>query len=332
MRVVGIDVLRIVAALFVIIIHVPIDTPDASLVIKSAARWAVPCFFMVTGYFLKGEGLPEVSGRQVAKIAVITLVASLLFLPIGLITSSGKILSPLVLVNGVYNHLWFLSSMLFGLGALRLLATVRVGAPVAICMGLVFWAGYLVIDLAVALGTPGLDVTLTILRFLQSVPMILLGHRLARISRGASASPGPLPYGLVFGGLAFTIAEVFYLFGNQNDGANPQLPLGTGALAAGLLLFAATLPATRLTEWLAQLGRRYALLIYILHPALTLAMRVAFKSTGLLAGETLGRAALAYGVAATGAFAAAVVIHRFMPPAYALLHGELPWARRARSA
>lgn len=146
-RVESVDVLRTLAILAVIVIHTtpfelkssPIGSAlDLATVVNQVARFAVPFFFVLSGYFwankFKDEReIFEPTARMAKRIAVLFLVWSAIYLlPTNIIGSlsfgaigpikqiywnlKDAVNSPLVtLMQGTKEHLWFLVALLCGL-------------------------------------------------------------------------------------------------------------------------------------------------------------------------------------------------------------------------
>lgn len=102
----ALDLIRIIASFFVVIVHVHFPRPylHASMAV---ARFAVPVFFMISGYFLfsssdsKETKLSRIR-KTFRKITVLTLVSILLY------TVSNSIVC-LIKGQGIFN--WFFSKM-----------------------------------------------------------------------------------------------------------------------------------------------------------------------------------------------------------------------------
>ena len=116
------DLCRLAAALLVITIHTaPLSDVSAGadfFLTRILARVAVPCFFMLTGYFLE-KGQWHGMGHTLGKTALIYAFSVLLYLPLNLYAgafapfSPGQFLKEL-LVDGTFYHLWYLPAVLLG--------------------------------------------------------------------------------------------------------------------------------------------------------------------------------------------------------------------------
>lgn len=108
-----IDYYRIIAAIFVIVIH---TVPLESVLLKIIVRTAVPFFFITTGYFyfLNHKLLHQV----IKNIAIIYGIAILLYLPVNIYNyDSFKLFDffKALFIDGTFYHLWYLPATITGL-------------------------------------------------------------------------------------------------------------------------------------------------------------------------------------------------------------------------
>ncbi|EEZ4074081.1 acyltransferase family protein, partial [Escherichia coli] len=81
MRNYSIDTMRFVACFFIIAVHIGGYPQQGELfteVFRGVSRWAVPFFFLVTGYFLSCQNKRKLLLR-LTRITYITLIFSVLF-------------------------------------------------------------------------------------------------------------------------------------------------------------------------------------------------------------------------------------------------------------
>ena len=328
-RSIGLDAMRLVAAIFVIYIHLDVTEGalgNADFAIKTFCRWSVPAFFMLSGYFIPSAGgLPRIDMRRLQKVLVIIVTANLLYLPLIPFVKADKSF-PGVLVNGVWFHLWFLSALLFGLAALKLAFAATRSRLIVAIVSLAILAGYHWADWTNVTSGGGYDGTLKLFRFLQAVPMLWLGWELAQRGRGKGETG--LALILLAAGMMLCLAEIVWFTGSAGlPSTNAQFPLGVLPMTFGLFLLFRTGAADRL-EGMAALGMRYSLLVYILHPLILLALvrtlkRLHLGEAAVLGGEMLFAPVLA--------LVLAVAVARFVPPLAALLNGNLPFRRRPQA-
>lgn len=108
-----IDYYRIIAAVFVIIIH---TIPLESILLKAIVRTAVPFFFITTSYFYFLNSKPL--AKLIKDLLIIYGLAILLYLPLNIYNyDKFKILTILknLFIDGTFYHLWYLPATIMGL-------------------------------------------------------------------------------------------------------------------------------------------------------------------------------------------------------------------------
>lgn len=174
-RIQGIDTLRVLAIIFVIAIHtVPFsvepsrvgDKFDVATLINMIARFAVPFFFIVSGYFWgqkikDGEDLYGPTINMAKRITLVFFAWSLIYIlptnivdsftygPLGplkqlywnIVNALGRPLD--TFLQGTKVHLWFLMALLWSLGASVLLLRLneQLLFPVALVLYVIGIAG-----------------------------------------------------------------------------------------------------------------------------------------------------------------------------------------------
>jgi len=272
-REIGIDLLRIVATLAVVLIHVHLElVPDVALQpwLRAPARFVVPTFFALSGYFLpRRDGLPDGAARRIPRLVRIYVLAWLLFLPFALMQQHAPSLLQL-LVGGTWFHLWFLPALIFGLAATE--AIVRLP-------GARWWFWTLSVGVLVALvwcdavlqmhgrGDEQARQAVVAFRFLQAMPMIWIGFGLARANLGLRAG-----LAIFLGGCAVLAAQMAWFASLGIVAADPEYPASALPMTIGLIVIARHLSAPltarpRLAKKLTQAGARWSLPVYLLHPA-----------------------------------------------------------------
>lgn len=125
----GIEYFRIVAALFIIAIHTsPLSSVSSTgdyILTRVAARWAVPFFFMTSGYFLISR-----YGRDTAKLIhfvkrtmLVYGAAIFFYLPLNLYNGYFDMENPApqlvrdIIFDGTMYHLWYLPASAMGAAA-----------------------------------------------------------------------------------------------------------------------------------------------------------------------------------------------------------------------
>lgn len=116
----GIDFFKFFAAISVVLIHTGYgDTPTSIVVaLKLSLMWAVPFFFMVSGFFL-AKKITDNNGFDltlieniISKLFTIFILTSIIYIPV-LIQQGNLTFGLKTILTGTYFHLWFLGSLIF---------------------------------------------------------------------------------------------------------------------------------------------------------------------------------------------------------------------------
>lgn len=282
-----IDHYKGLACILVVFIHARFPSPFGEVVI-SIARAAVPFFFMVSGYFaykVDDDLMLRDIPRKARHIALIAFWACLYNFACELLVEvvSGTNLliwlqetfSPLdVFLWIVFNnaipgmHLWFLFALLYCYGALYLLAKTRSVKTAYLLIPVLFvccWAQQSF--QIVTLGLPEkLVPVLSRNWLLAGMPFFLMGHYFAskkdvltsKLSEESSTRVLPV---VCMASVLGCILEGCVL-SNQSE-----LLLFTPALTASCFIAALMKPETSglFETTVEKIGRRYSLLIYVIH-------------------------------------------------------------------
>jgi len=305
----NIDLLRLSAAVLVIVIHVPFDTSAAS----SIDLWCVPVFFLLSGYFLKGAELRDaIEWRSIIRVSVITLSASCIYLPLYFLADGA--LSARLLMTGFWIHLWFLHALIFGLIFTKLYFTY-VGSKVFFAVfAVVIILALHAVDWQVSFQNEGTTLTLVVLRFLQAGPLIFLGL----VIRQNGLTMNKFNSWVCIGcGALLCLGEAVLL---QRAGAgviNPQFPLGTLPMMLGLFFLFKNLTVQTFVPRYIDVGK-CALMIYILHPFVLTVIKhgsnAVFASPNILLGLHLTLGIML-------SLLAPIIIERIFPPLDQFLSG-----------
>jgi surface polysaccharide O-acyltransferase-like enzyme len=265
-RITGIDCGRFVAVIAVIFIHARTTRPE-SLAAESAARFAVPFFFMTAGFFLShpGTALLGAAGRVCRRLLVpflVWLAVYLLWFRPGLSEfRHPKYLALLLIRGGPANHLWFLPSLAFC--SILLLGALRAGAGLRTLIAMA--AGLYVIGLLLGAYYGPLTGRAHFPWDTRDgpffgLPFMVAGYAIAR----TRLAVGPMTaLALFLAGGAIQGAETWGLQAAGFDIMHDQM-IGTTLFGAGFFLLARTWTETPLTLALARLGR-YSLGIFVVH-------------------------------------------------------------------
>ncbi len=305
----GLDCFRLAAALLVVAIHTsPLTcvSPEADfLLTRILARVAVPFFLMVTGQFVlprilePGPGAGKKLRRYLARTGTLYLVCILLYLPLGIYAGHYKDLSPgkilqLLVWDGTFYHLWYFPACMLGMTLLWLLGR-RLDMRAMTCVCAVLYLFGLAGD-----SYYGLTACLPPLRGLCDLGFHVWSHTrngvfLAPLfllmgayvgGQCRQSSKKPLPPAPVLGtGLALCLAgmtgEAFllrHLDSLRHD--SMYLLLAPVMYCLYGLLLSAGHSETPVLPSSPRL-RRISMLVYILHPAVIVAVRICSRLPGL---------------------------------------------------
>ena len=260
----SLDIYRLIASLAVVILHVSMGVIplDIQIYLKLFARFAVPFFFLVSGYFFylgyKKNG-NSFFLKNISKLFGIFLVASIFFLPIDIAKGNFKFSQRLIL-TGTESHLWFLPSLIFGLlfcwymmNTLKLFKFL----PAIFLLSLFPFLFYYY-----AVGTSFQRyVDLEFARFFLSVSFLSLGLFLAHNEIKLTLNRG---LGLIIIAVIIMVLEVIYF--RKHDPIDLwgfQFLINTIPLSVGV--FFISFHGYK-NSYLANLGRTYSLGIYLYHP------------------------------------------------------------------
>lgn len=145
-RNIRIDYLRIILSILVITIHSqPLFSEDSLigyLISNGVARIAVPCFFIISGYFLSPKINDKAAIRKyLTHILTVYVVWSCIYLPIYYHTIEPRSLITFALMG--YYHLWYLPALIVGVLLLAILKKCLHSDNLLLTIGFIlFLAGY----------------------------------------------------------------------------------------------------------------------------------------------------------------------------------------------
>lgn len=283
----GLDVLKCVAAFMVVSIHYG-PSFRGHEVCDVLARVAVPCFLLITGYYyplLRERGR---LGRHVAKLAWLTLWATLLYFGVGLTQAAvqGRVdewfgswltlrqMGVWIVLNAMplAAPLWYLYAVLYALVAVWWMDRAGGRRAMAWALPVLLAAGYVV------------SVTLRPVSYSRNflfvcIPYILLGRALREGRCGWLRRPG-LGGLAALCGVASLLEVADAVVGHRVFGIRLRdFYLTTPLAAVTLFLFFLRCPAPRggVGGWLwrgaARVGRDYATSVFVLHCAVGMALQ-----------------------------------------------------------
>lgn len=304
----GIDQFRLAAAVMVIAIHTaPFSGVSDSLdflLTYCAGRVAVPFFLMVTGYFVLGSwkagGCADDSRviRFLKKTMFLYAVSVVLYLPVnfysGSMPDSAGEFFRMLFFDGTFYHLWYFPAVLLGcVIVMQLQKRFPAGAVLAVSAVLYLIGAGGDSYFGLISRIPGAETFYSVLFAVSSytrngaffAPLFLVMGMLLRESSGRrkqktrgrrtqEAGSAYLAAGLIFAG-ALMLAEGYatYYFGLQRHNSMYLFLIPVIYLLFQLLL---RVPG-RAPGW----ARDISMIVYIIHPAVLIALRGAAQAVGL---------------------------------------------------
>ena len=265
-----VDSLRLLGAFCVVVLHSPLDAlPNAiALSLRLGSRWAVPFFFLVSGYFAARSlkpGLEINLGRAIGKLAAVYFVANViyaLFFVVDLDPKTNLNLSFIKLLVGQAGHLWYISSAIMGLILLQYFAS-RYTDGVLLVVALFFFGVILAGESYSTL--TGFHLQYEVARYLTSIPFLFGGFLLARHEGVLRYFPTWACLLIAGVGLGMELSEAVLLYKKTGAGPhNQEMLIGTAVLALGIFCTSLVLRGPHSNQ-LALWGSQYSLLIYLYH-------------------------------------------------------------------
>ncbi|MBW6420395.1 acyltransferase [Rhizobium sp. XQZ8] len=318
------DVMRFFAAIGVIFVHVSFvarPSPDMGEFLRFLMRWAVPFFFLLTGYFLRSEsGLPVVTTDRLRKLIVILIAANVIYIPVLIAFDGITAMDVKIILSGAWFHLWFLSSLVVGLLTFLLIPKLEISRKYITVVSVTFILLAHIFDIVSSFDPKYIPIA-RFCRFLMAGPLMWVGFLLVDWRRWRPNSSGALV--LLASGVLVCFAETLFYSKIQTSIFDRQYSLGSLAIAVGAILWASE---TQRQAWdpLVKIGRDCSLMIYIIHP-------IFLKVTAILVGLLGVTASLPYWQVLIGgvfSICAALLIDRYLPVVANLLRGEMPSLRK----
>ena len=307
-----------IAAFAVVLIHCTLPGVPGEI-IKGIARFAVPLFFLISGYFAYGREDAVLKRREshifrlyVGAVAVYYLWAAIryflsqrTFAQMGaeLFPDGGRTVSDLLLFNrtAMAPHLWFMGALVYCYLFYRLLARKRLEERVYLLIPVLLAANLL---LGEGRGLTGIAVPVRWIRsfWLTGFPFFLWGSWFAcrekqgglRLHRGAGIA-------LVAAGMILSSVECLW-------SGYDELYVGSILTAEGLFRLALAFPDLGKGSLLARIGERDSANIYLWHMLLRNFAALAFLMAGFY--ETMACQLLMPFLVGAASTALAELMHR----------------------
>lgn len=320
-----VDIFRLLGAFSVVVLHTVSygDLPPSVIIlVKNSTRWAVPFFFLVSGYYFEKRYRvdPEKAILKNLKNLIGVFISSnIVYFFFNLYKGAplSSSFSLYALMTGNYFHLWFIGSMIVGYLTMwfvleqkphkvALISATGLFLLFALCTG----------SYAELLGLSGLG--LEFARHLVSVPFLLTGYICAKYGVLDYFSwPIVVLFIMIGFGIQLTEAVVLFRLENLNQTGHDFL-FGTFLHALGIFFLSMKFVSAK-ESLFSKFGKDYSLLIYLYHPIF---MAIGYTNFYFLNGIFFLSWGKPVGVLGICLFCF-LVLHKIFPGAYRFINGSL---------
>ncbi len=270
----NIDYFRFIACFFILLVHTKYGAlnEDAVFALRLSARWAVPFFFICSGFFLEKKIVGnrdlylESIGKTLKKLISILIIASIIYIPINFYLGYYKYGIDTLLI-GTFIHLWFIGSLLFGNIFIWYMYLIRKEKHLIITSLLI---------LLIALVSDSYDnffgrnLSYDAPRFLLSIPFMVIGMLIYRFQNKLTKRISNWALVLIAVlGFTFQYAETYFFHQKFNYSKNVhELLIGTILFITPLFILIIKNKTKFRDSAFSRIGRKYSLWIYLYHPAM----------------------------------------------------------------
>ena len=317
----GIDLFRFVGAFFIVCLHVKYETLDNDYVdsLRLLSRWAVPFFYITTGFFLgykiKNNNLDfEQIQKNVTVLISILIISSFVYLPLDII--KGRIPNSISnILAGTYYHLWFIGSLLVGYIFIWYLFFIKKNNLLpCLSIGILFFA--LFTDSYDQLINKNIDFDLC--RFLLSIPLMNVGIVLSKKESKINLFNNKLLIVLILTGIAIQFIEAEF-FSKQfyYDKFLHQFLFGTIIISISLFILSTKINIKE--NLLSKFGREHSLFIYLYHPLILIVIEATLT---IIPNYTNFIRLIVPLIGFTLTLVFSVILSKYFPKIYNILNGK----------
>lgn len=282
------DAVRLLASFFIIVVHsggFHELAPGHADMFQASSRWAVPFFFLVSGYFMGTVKLIDMS-EKINKLFSILIYSSIIYIPIVYLQNSSdvpkmiyQIFSFSTLRSGMYFHLWFIPSLMLGIITTNYFIK-NLSTKKALFISFVIVLGYWICDIAQSFGLlMNRNEPFYFFRTLISIPLVYVGYLLSFNKISFETKRGYL-WLMLFVSFLLTVVEVPVVKLLPYESIAPrQFPLFS--IVTAVVILSLCLSYKTKETVLARAGRWYSLGIYLIHPLVLYFIVPAFKFYGI---------------------------------------------------
>ncbi|GAB4026207.1 acyltransferase [Spirosoma koreense] len=270
----SIDVFRFVAACLVFLCHsIYFEYPPTLVLLDLLARWVIPFFFLVSGYYFQKSYAArpaQAFAKAIKNLLFVTLFVNLFYLLFVMLTEESvqPLMNYFTLLTGTYFHLWFLTSMVLGYLVLWFIMQYKLDKFMLYLIAASLVAILVLNPYGYLLGMRAHPIYA---RSFLSIPFLCIGFLISRRNLDASVSR-VAAYVLIATGVVVQLVEERFV----PNSAQVNFLAGTFLLSVGLFLLSLRLSISP-DNWLSYYGRRYSFPLYLYHPVTNLFLHRLFE-------------------------------------------------------
>ena len=284
-RNVGLDILKVIAAFFVVCIHAPFEN-EFGKDLKAISRCAVPIFFMITGFFFSKQTDNSKINKQIFKLFKLCIVSNIFYIifQIILFYIDGKeqeilfksilnkeSIKNLLIYNEspVYFHLWYLNALLYVLIIMKFVHQYNM-------MKYMYFLTPFLLIIDLIYGKYSLLLLHREIPYIQirnflfvGIPYFCIGKFINENVYTKIKEKNNVKY--IFFIIIFIITTIFErrILISFNISATREHYISSTFLAIVLFIyFLIYKRESKLKSFIARIGRDYSTLIYIIHPVI----------------------------------------------------------------
>lgn len=273
----SLDALKFVAAIFVVFIHFPLFTGEWHGLIQRFAFFAVPVFFMCSGFFCYGKTDVRKTAKKAARIALITVITLAIYIIYDLARGGAAEMAARFTVRNIlfwvcFNvpfvasctyHIWFLYALIYTYLIWMIITRLKLNR-------FAFWIalGILILQFVAenVCALMGSEFPVSIARsvWFSGLPFFLMGYAINEHKQFVKKLSAKIYAGVLAAACALTVAE-FCIENFTPLGSKLDLLGATRLLAVALFALAVKYDGPGENP-LSAAGRELSMILYILHP------------------------------------------------------------------
>lgn len=285
----GFDILKAICSFLIVIIHAPLT--DSLAFLMPLTRIAVPVFFMISGYFYLSVCERKKENNQIRKILKYVIISNLLYFAVSIamnvyqgnnIRFSFNLFRIFVLNDSPFGvHLWYLSALLYTLvivaffNKIKALMILYIAVPFLLVGDLIMGKYSLLVF--------GREFPVVCVKnfLFVGLPWFTTGILIFKYKEKISNVPKFIKIILLALFLVLTLIENQLLLKFKLSAERQHFISTIFSSVLIFVLFADFSDNKRIFKMSADVGKFYSTLIYILHPAVILVMKLFITKLGI---------------------------------------------------